>query len=86
MGFVFKIAALLAVLAVSSEKGRELIRKALKSGVRAGYIAKKNVVELADKASEYKEELMAEIKEERQDAAQEHKSKKHRKAHASADE
>jgi hypothetical protein len=56
----------LVVLAIfSTQSGRACVKKALKSGLRAGYAAKDMGGELAEKAKDYKEELVAEIKVER---------------------
>jgi hypothetical protein len=77
------IAALVAVVALSTEQGRSYFRKALKSGVRAGCHAKESVVELADKAKDYTDELVAEIRAESEDEHNDHdgpKSKRKAKA------
>ncbi len=87
MGTFFRIAALLGVLTISSEEGRAWIKKALKSGVRAGLMARERASEIAVKALEFKEELMVEIADEHKDesSSKNHKSKKHNE-HASSND
>jgi hypothetical protein len=74
------IAAIVAVATLATEQGRGYLRKAVKSGVRAGLHAKESVVELADKAKDYKDEMVAEIRAESDDEHETHKSKRKTKA------
>jgi hypothetical protein len=56
------IAALIAIVAVSTKEGRVYVRKLFRTALRAGYQAKESAGELAGKAIEYKDEIIAEIK------------------------
>ena len=69
------IAALIAIAAVSTKKGRVYVKKLFKTALRAGYHAKESAGELAGKAIEYKDEIIAEIKADSADETA-HKKKK----------
>ncbi len=56
------IAAIVAVAAFCTETGRTYLKKALKTGIRAGYEAKDAAGELVSKAKDYTEEIAAESK------------------------
>ncbi len=58
------IAALIGILAASTKTGRCYARKALKSSILAGYRAKELTKDFAEKAKDYKDDLIAEVKEE----------------------
>lgn len=75
---LWKVAALLAVVAVSTESGRVRLNKLLKSVLRAGYLVKESADDFAHKAKEsaddfvhkaieYRDELLTEIKTEAKD-------------------
>jgi hypothetical protein len=74
------IAALIAAVALATEQGRSVLRKAFREGIRVGYHAKESTLELADKAKEYKDELIAEIRADEDDGSHETKTKKKSKA------
>lgn len=75
------IAALIAIVAVSTKEGRVYVRKLFRSALRAGYQAKESAGELAGKAKEYKDEFIAEIKaEEVDETSNSHKKKKEKAA------
>lgn len=61
------IAAALAYFAFGTDSGRGYMRKALKAGVRVGYDAKHCAGDIVEKAKDYKDELIAEIKEEHEE-------------------
>ena len=73
------IAALIAIAAVSTKEGRVYVKKLFKTALRAGYHAKESAGELAGKAKEYKDELIAEIKVDSADETA-HKKKKEKVA------
>jgi hypothetical protein len=58
------IAALVAIAAVSNNTGRAYLKQLIKAGVRLGLQAKDSAADLAEKANDYKNEIVAEIKEE----------------------
>jgi hypothetical protein len=61
----FGIAAVLAVAAIGTETGRGYLKQALRAGLKVGFMAKQGAEDLAEKAKEYKQELVAEIETER---------------------
>lgn len=70
------IAALVAIATVSSSTGRTYLKKLIKAGVRLGLQAKDSAAELAEKANDYRNEIVAEIKEENVEQTDSEKSKK----------
>ena len=74
------IAALIAALALATEQGRGILRTAFREGIRAGYHVKESTLELADKAKDYKDELIAEIRADEDEGSHEPKTKKKSKA------
>jgi len=54
------IAGLIAIVAVSTKEGRVYVRKLFRTALRAGCQAKESAGELAGKAIEYKDEIIAE--------------------------
>jgi len=58
------VAALIVIAAFSTQSGRSYLKKIVRSGIRAGYLAKDAAGDLAGKAKDYREELIAEIKAE----------------------
>jgi hypothetical protein len=56
------IAALIVIVAVSTKEGRVCVKKLFRTALRAGCQAKESAGELAGKAIEYKDEIIAEIK------------------------
>jgi hypothetical protein len=79
------IAGLLAILTISTETGRNYLRRLVKTGVRAGYQAKESVGELASKAKSYGSDLVDEVKAESAEVSN-GQNKKNRKSLASSDE
>jgi hypothetical protein len=75
-------AAVIALVAVSTDSGKTYLKKIVKSGIRTGYKAKGAASELVAKASEFKDELAAEIREEKHndDSAMSGEGKKKTKA------
>ncbi len=61
----FGIAAVIGVVAIGTETGRNYLKQALRFGLRAGFMAKQGAEDLAAKAKEYKEDLIADIESER---------------------
>jgi hypothetical protein len=59
------IAAIIAVVALSTKGGRAYAKKLLRTGVKVGYDAKDEAEKLAGKAIEFKDELVSEIKAEK---------------------
>jgi hypothetical protein len=74
------IAALVAVAALTTENGRGYAKRIFKEVLRVGFKAKDSAEELAAKAIEYKDDLVAEIKSESDDHASANHSKKKTKA------
>jgi hypothetical protein len=74
------IAALIAALALATEQGRGILKAAFREGIRAGYHVKESTLELADKAKDYKEELIAEIRADEDEESDTAKKKKKGKA------
>jgi len=76
------IAALIAIATVSSNTGRTYVKKLVKAGVRFGLQAKDSAAELAEKANDYKNEIVAEIKEENSEKTDSEKPAKRKTAAA----
>jgi hypothetical protein len=74
------IAALIAVATASTQEGRAQVKKLLKTTVRMGYAAKESASELACKAKDYKDELIAEIEAEKDASASEKPREKKKSA------
>jgi hypothetical protein len=75
------IAGLIAIVAVSTKEGRVYVRKLFRTALRAGCQAKESAGELAGKAIEYKDEIIAEIKADSADeTSNSHKKKKEKAA------
>ena len=55
-------AAIAAVLAVTTEAGRSALKTVLKTGVKVGLDVQDSLGEMVNKANEYKDDLIAEIK------------------------
>jgi hypothetical protein len=76
------IAALIAIATVSSDSGRTYAKKLIKAGVRLGLQAKDSAAELAEKANDYRNELVAEIREENSEKTESEKPVKKKTAAA----
>jgi len=79
------IAGLLAILTISTETGRNYLKRLVKSGVRVGYQAKESVGELASKAKDYGSDLVEEVKAESAEVAK-GQNKKNRKSRTPSEE
>jgi hypothetical protein len=64
---IWGIGAIIAVAALFSESGKAYLKKAVRSGVRAGYKASAAAGVLTANAKQYKDQLVSEIKEEKEE-------------------